>query len=466
MEIKKLQAQIKEKNKRIKYLERENKQLKALVASLTAQMTKLSTQVAELERRLGLNSTNSSKPPSSDGLKKATRTKSLRNTNSKKFGGQVGHKGDTLRQTDTPDITYNYAPESCFSCGNSLKNIAVEETIERQEVDVLIKKQVIAHKAAVKICGCGKRNIGNMPEHMKAPVQFSKSVKAIAVYLTNQFISKSRIEQMFLDLFEIEISDTALMNFDTECAKNLMPFYEIVEQMVKSSAVKNGDETGLRIAGKTNWLHVLCNELFTHYRVNEKRGSMPDGVSGTLVHDHWKPYFTMKVLHALCNAHHLRELRSFIEIEKESWAQDMYDLLKAVSQFEKISEELQISTSSKYDAIITAGLQYHENMTPLGGRKKRPGHNFLLRLRDFKDAVLRFLYDENVPFTNNLAERDLRMMKLKQKVSGSFRTFDGAQTFAIIRSLVSTTQKQAKNIFETLCSIFDDSFDLSSLVPT
>ena len=246
---------------------------------------KLLLRVSELERMLGLNSTNSSKPPSSDGLKKATRTKSLRSTNSNKFGGQVGHKGDTLRQTDHPDITHNYEPINCSDCGNSLENLVIQDTIERQEVDVLVKKQIIAHKAAIKICGCGKRNIGNMPEHIKAPVQFSNNVKVMAVYLTNQFISKSRIEQIFSDLFKIEISDTALISFDIECGKKLVPFYEAVEQKVKAEDVKHADETGIRISGKTNWLHILCNEIFTHYRVNKKRGSISDGVSGILVHD-------------------------------------------------------------------------------------------------------------------------------------------------------------------------------------
>jgi transposase len=438
------------------------------IKELESQIKELFEKIAELERRLSLNSTNSSKPPISDGLKKVTRTKSLRNSNSKKFGGQIGHKGDTLRQTDNPDVTRNYEPLNCTACGNSLEDSAVQDTIERQEIDIIIKKQVIAHKATVKICSCGNRNIGNIPENIKAPVQFSNNVKTIAVYLTNQFISKSRIERIFSDLFGINLSDTALIKFDTDCAKKLIPFYVLVAWAVKNAAIKNADETGVRIAKKTNWLHVLCNEMLTYYRVHEKRGNMLDGITGTLVHDHWKPYFIMNVMHALCNAHHLRELQSFIEIEKESWAKEMFDLLTTASKIQEPSPEQQTEISKKYDTIIAAGLKYHEGMAPLKekSKKKRPGHNLLLRLRDFKDDTLRFLYDKDVPFTNNLAERDLRMMKLRQKVSGCFRTFNGAETFAIIRSFVSTSSKQGQNIFQALLNVFNNTLDFSSLVPT
>lgn len=438
------------------------------IKELELQVKKLLEKIAELERKLNSNSTNSSKPPSSDGLRKATRTKSLRDSNSNKFGGQIGHKGNTLRQTDNPDIVKNYDPINCSACGNSLENNAIQETIERQEIDIIIKKQIIAHKATVKICNCGNSNTGNMPEHMKSPVQFSNNVKAIAVYLTNQFISKSRIEKMFFDIFGVNISDTTLMKFDTECAEKLIPFYESLALAVKNASIKHADETGIRIMGKTNWLHVLCNELLTYYRVHEKRGNMLDGITGTLVHDHWKPYFTMKIVHALCNAHHLRELKSFIEIEKELWAKELFDLLKTASQIQESSPEQQATISKKYDTILADGLKYHKSIAPLkeNSIKKRPGHNLLLRLRDFKDDVLRFLYDKDVPFTNNLAERDLRMMKLRQKVSGSFRTFNGAETFAIIRSFVSTSSKQTQNIFQALFGVFNNAFDLSSLVPT
>lgn len=460
---------MKNKDLRIKQLEQENAQLRAQVSQLTEQVRQLLEKVAELERRLNLNSSNSSKPPASDGLKRPTRTQSLRKSDSNKFGGQVGHKGDTLRQVDNPDIVYNYDQTNCEACGNSLEDIEAIEVIERQEVDIVIKKQIVSHKASMKVCTCGKRNVGTMPKHMKAPIQYSNTVKTIGAYLTQQFISKSRIEEIFATLFDIEISDTTLMSFDAECAEKLVSFDEVVEKAVQESAVKLADESGVRINGKTLWLHLLSTETMTHYRISEKRGDIPNNVTGVLVHDHWKPYFTLAdAIHALCNAHHLRELQALIDIEKEVWAKDMSNLLKEASQLSEPTEKQQQEISDKYDAIITSGLKYHQDMDPLkpNSRKKRTGHNLLLRFQNHKNAVLLFLYRPDVPFTNNLAERDIRMMKLQQKVSGCFRTFNGAERFAVVRSFISTVKKQGKNVFESLASIFNETFDLHSLVPT
>ena len=454
------------KDLRIKELERENEQLKKEVTELREQIAILQRQIEELKRRLGLNSDNSSKPPSSDGLRK---THTSRSSNSEKFGGQVDHKGDTLKQTDNPDHTIKYDPAMCEACGNSLENIAESDVIERQEVDIIVEKQIIAHKASVKKCTCGKKNIGTMPKHIQGPVQFSPNIQAMSVYLTNHFISKNRIEDIFWDLFNISISDTTLMSFDEECAEKLIPFNEAALEAIKKATIKHLDETGLRVASETEWVHVISTALLTHYRLDEKRGSLLAGIIGKIVHDHWKPYFTLDdVIHVLCNAHHLRELKAIIEFDKESWAQDMYDLLRNASQLLNASPEKQQEISEKYDQIVASGIFYHEALEPFkpGSRKKRPGHNLLIRLRDFKTETLRFLYDADVPFTNNLAERDIRMIKLKQKVSGSFRTKAGANTFLAIRSFISTVQKQNKNIFQHITDLFNNTFDVKSLVPT
>jgi len=292
----------------------------------------LLARIEELERRLALNSNNSSKPPSSDGLRKSSKNRSLREIDNKKFGGQVGHKGKTLNKTDSPDVTIQYDAEICNACGSSLSNIPVIETIDRQEVDVVIKKLVTEHKASIKVCCCGRKNVGIMPECMKAPVQYGANVRAMCVYFTNQFIAKDRISDIFCNLFQLPISDTALMAFDEECANKLTLFNEVVLDAIKNAAVKHVDETGMRIAKKTEWVHVISTALLTHYRINSKRGHLLRGIIGKLVHDHWKPYFTLEnVIHVLCNAHHLRELKALIEIDKEHWAQDMYDLLKGAS---------------------------------------------------------------------------------------------------------------------------------------
>jgi transposase len=438
------------------------------IQELEVLVSSLFKRIEELERRLGLNSGNSSKPPSSDGLRKASKARSLRDSNSNKFGGQVGHKGNTLNQTDSPNITVNHAPIACSACGDSLENVLEADVIEKQEIDILIQKQIIAHKASVKICRCGKKNTGIMPEHIKAPVQFSTNIRAMSVYLTNQFISKSRIEDIFQDLFGVTITDTTLMLFDEECAQKLTLFNDTALDAIKKAAVKHADETGMRVVGKTEWVHLISTALLTHYRLDKKRGSLLQGIIGKIVHDHWKPYFTLdEVIHVLCNAHHLRELRALIELDKEIWAQYMYDLLKDASKLVSPLPAQQQKISGQYDQIIEEGLKHHESLEPFkaGSRKKRPGHNLLIRLRDFKAETLRFLYDVEAPFTNNAAERDLRMIKLKQKVSGSFRTKSGAKAFLATRSFISTVQKQSKNILKHIRDVFNDTLDVHSLVP-
>jgi transposase len=449
--------------------DRRIKELEDIVAAQAKRIDELLARIEELERGLALYSGNSSKPPSSDGLRKKSKNRSLREFSAHKFGGQIGHKGNTLKQTDAPDITITYDVERCSSCGNSLAGTTATEIVEKQEIDVVVKKVVTAHKASVKVCCCcGKKNTAVMPEHIKAPVQYGANIRAMGVYLTNQFIAKDRISEIFQDLFQLPISDTVLMAFDEECAKKLALFNETVLEVIKKAAVKHVDETGMRIASKTQWVHVISTALLTHYRVDQKRGSILKGIVGKIVHDHWKPYFTIgDVLHALCNAHHLRELKALIEVDEESWAQDMYTLLKEASYLEAPSPEKQQEISDKYDQIVTAGFKHHNGLKPFkpNSRKRRPGHNLLIRLRDFKVETLRFLYDPTVPFTNNLAERDLRMIKLKQKVSGSFRTERGAHIFAAIRSFVSTIKKQNKNVLQYLKSVFNDQFNLHDLVP-
>jgi transposase len=448
------------KDRRIAELERENDELKETIKSLLA-------RIEELERRLALNSNNSSKPPSSDGLRKQSKNRSLRETGNKKFGGQVGHVGDTLKQVENPDIVKEYDSTTCAACGDSLAESPVEEVIEKQEVDVVIKKQIIAHKASIRVCKCGTKNT-HMPKHMKAPVQYSANIRAIGVYLGQQFIPKDRTSDVFRDIFGVEISDTTLMKFDEECAEKLIHFNKAALEAIKKATVKYMDESGIRIMKKTEWVHVISTALLTHYRIDPKRGSLLEGIIGKIIHDHWKPYFTLEdVLHALCNAHHLRELKALIEIEKEVWAKEMFELLKNTSRLENPTAEQQQAISDQYDQIVVKGLAHHVGLGQLkpNSTKKRVGHNLLIRLRDFKTETLRFLYDSEIPFTNNLAERDIRLVKLKQKVSGGFRTHLGAEIFVAIRSLVSTVQKQGKSIFQYLIDIFNDCFDLHSLIP-
>jgi transposase len=225
---------------------------------------------------------------------------------------------------------------------------------------------------------------------------------------------------------------------------------DIIMEELKQAPVKHLDETGFRIGGKTHWLQVISNGSMTHYRPTISRTNLLDGVTGVVVHDHWKPYFCMtNVQHGLCNAHHLRELKSLTEIEKEDWAPQMSKLLKLFSHF--VDPPYQ-RISYIYDQIVSRGLMFHQQQPQLTGRKKRVGHNLLIRLRNRKDDTLRFLTSSDVPFTNNQAEQDIRMMKVKQKISGGFRTMQGAQTFCTIRGFISTKRKQGFNVFDAIAT--------------
>lgn len=446
----------------VKTLKNENERFKI-------ENARLLLRIEELERKLKLNSSNSSKPPSSDGLRKKPSTKSLREKTNKKFGGQIGHNGNTLKQFSSPDFEITHDPHVCAACGCSLVDVNPTDEIKRQEIDIRVDKQVVQHRARVKICKCGKRNIGNMPQHIIAPAQYGTNIRALAVYLsTQQFIPKQRAQEFFRDIFQIPVSETTLLSFDTECAKKLSEFNSLALAAIKKSNVSHLDETGYRVKGKTWWAHVASTEQLTSYMINEKRGLRQEGFSGTVVHDFWKPYFTMEnVNHALCNAHILRELKAVRDIDKEEWAGQMFKLLQDASKYINPSSEQINQVETSYNKIINEALFIHKMLGPpvRNSRKKRAGHNLLLRLQKYKADILRFLSDPSVPFTNNLAERDLRMIKVKQKISGCFRTEQGAHDFLNIRAFISSARKQAKGVFCALYDAITCSFDCTSFIP-
>ena len=280
-----------------------------------------------------------------------------------------------------------------------------------------------------------------------------------------QLLPEKRLSALMADLFGVRLVTATIARISQDCAHRFMDFADAVRDHVAAAPVKHMDETGFRIGGKTQWLHIASTVWLTFYRVSAKRGSLLAKVTGIVVHDHWKPYYTLKgVLHALCNAHHLRELKALVEIEKEEWARRMQRLLRRACHATNLARERCVPLSSalialiehRYDAILAEGLAFHEAQPALakarrrGRPPRRVGHNLLLRLGTRKQDVLRFLTDPDVPFTNNLAEQDGRMMKLRQKISGGFRSEDGAKDFAVIRSLLSTARKQGWNVLQTL----------------
>jgi len=439
-------------------------------AEKDALIAALLERVEELERRLGLNSSNSGKPPASDGLKKPSRITNQREQTGRKSGGQAGHEGTTLRQVATPDKVVDHCPPVCAGCGGAL---SVEQATGHQKRQVFdIPKpvvQVTEHRAhSCRCLECGTETQGAFPDEVTAAVQYGASVVALVVYLQAwHFIPEDRLAELMDDVFGVDLATSTLAAMGQRKAQELAGLAEHIEQQVKQAPVKHLDETGYRIAGVLQWLHVASTWLLTCYRTSSKRGAMLAGVRGTIVHDFWRPYLTMAgVTHALCNAHHLRELKALIDIEKEPWALAMHRLLRRACHAANLARERQRSLkpacrlwlAARYDRILAQGLAFHESQAPLDavGRKRRgrirrrTGHNLLIRLRDHKEDTLRFLHDPTVPFTNNQAERDLRMMKVRQKISGGFRSDTGAHTFATLRTVLSTARKQGWNILATL----------------
>lgn len=449
-----------------------------IIAALMARNTQqqdliatLQTRIAALERRLGLNSSNSGKPPASDGLKKPRRTQSLRTPSGKKSGGQKGHPGKTLCQVEEADATIDHFPEACAGCGGALDAASATGFTARQVFD-LPKPQpleVTEHRAHVCKCtACGAQTRAVFPTGVTAPVQYGERLEAYVLYLLHgQLLPEKRVAALIADLFGVTLTTATIARISQDYAERLRPFAETVREQVAQAPVKHMDETGFQIAGKTQWLHIASTLLLTFYRMSSKRGSLLSGVSGIVVHDHWKPYYTLEgVLHALCNAHHLRELQALVEIEKEEWARSMQRLLRRACHATNLAcgkalkPGLIALIERRYNATLAEGLACHEALPPLvppdeqakrrGRAPHRVGHNLLFRFQNRRQDVLRFLHDPTVPFTNNLAEQDGRMMKLKQKISGGFRSDAGAESFGIIRTLISTARKQGWDLLQAL----------------
>ena len=444
-------------------------ELLALISAQRSQIVALSARVAELERRLGLNSSNSGKPPSSDGLQKPPRTASLRERSGRAPGGQKGHRGTTLAQVATADVTVEHFPAHCADCGAALSQGMSSGHAARQVFDLpapspLVVTEHRAHRCRCAACGGVTR--AAFPAAVAAPVQYGPRIGAVVTYLQAwQLLPEKRLATLLADLFALRLSTASIARIIGDRAAGLAGFAAAVRGHVAAAKVKHLDETGLRIGARTHWLHVASTRLLTHYRISPRRGSLAEALGGIVVHDHWKPYYTLRgVSHALCNAHHLRELQALIEIEREDWARPMRTLLRrachaanlARAQAMALPQRLAGLIERAYARIIAAGLAWHDAQPalprrgPRGRHPHRIGHNLLLRLSTRSDDVLRFLADPDIPFSNNQAEQDARMMKLRQKISGGFRSQHGANRFADIRTLLSTARKQGWDVLHAL----------------
>ena len=446
-----------------------------VIRALERRIENLEQRVATLEAVLAKNSRNSSKPPSTDTFHKVERTKSLRQRSGRVPGGQHGHEGATLPLVDNPDTVVTHAVCRCAACG---RDIAEEKPVgyqRRQETDLPpVRPRVTEHRAETKRCShCGMETTAEFPAHLSNQTQYGKGIQALAVYLTNyQLLPYERTQELFADVLGVRISHATLANICTRCAGLLQPVESWIREQIIRAPTAHFDETGVRVQKKTRWLHIASTALMTLYGVFDRRGKK--GIEamgilpffkGTAVHDAWSAYFLFFCSHAMCNAHHLRELVFIAEQYGQRWATTMIrllcDILEAVKSCRgaKLTPRQTARFERRYDAIIARGYQVNpRNRKPTGRRgraKQTPALNLLDRLKRRKHETLTFMYDRAVPFDNNLAERDGRMMKVRQRISGCFRSIGGAQTFCRIRSFISTVRKHGRPVLHAIESALD-----------
>lgn len=443
-----------------------------LSTETTAVLRLMMTLIQVLIQKLQTNSSNSSKPPSADGPKRSRRITpgKKKKKSDKTVGGQEGHEGTTLEKVENPDEIIDLTIDRrTLPKGESFRS---EEPESRQVFDVVLQCMVREYRAEVLVDSKGNRYVATFPESVTKAAQYGASVKSLAVYLSQyQLIPYNRVQEMFEDHFGLSISQGSLHNFNKEAFERLEFFEAAAMETLKKAQVLNADETGIQIGETNHWLHVLCTPKTTYFFAHEKRGShaiddmgILKDFSGVLIHDHWKPYFGYTDKHGLCNAHHLRELQWVIDFKEQKWAGSMKRFLISTNKLVItaggiLSVEEQKTRRDRYRQIIAEGKRECPMTVPtLGTGLKRVAQtkerNLLDRLDKHEDSVLRFMSEKNVPFTNNQAEQDIRMVKVQQKVSGCFRSMNGARYFCRIRGYLVTNNKRGTSPHAALNEIF------------
>jgi transposase len=454
--------------KTLESVKRQLEEEKNLSPALRASLELLLTLTTLLLNRLGLNSRNSSKPPSID-LNRKKREKNGNNAP----GGQKGHTGNHLELVDNPDHVESLKVDrATLPTDGTFRRIGYER---RQLFDIQISRVVTEYQAEILADERGRRVVAPFPDAVKVKTQYACGVKIHAVYMSNfQLLPYQRIEEHFADQFNIPLSAGSIYNFNKEVYERLVPFEDWAKRELSKAPLLHADETGINIGGKRKWLHVACSAALTLLMPHDKRGGeamaamgvLPE-YTGTLVHDHWKPYYQLLCYHALCNAHHLRELERAWEQDKQQWAKRMQELLLQINKAVDAAGGVLNTPDAeafreRYRQLLTAAQiecpppeESQRKQGQRGRLKRSKSRNLLERLIQFEGDVLRFMVERDVPFTNNQGERDLRMSKVQQKISGCFRSELGARIFARIRSYLSTCQKNGVSSEQALRLLYE-----------
>ena len=449
--------------------------LREEISDLKRQLAEKDLIIADLQNRLNKNSQNSSKPPSTDFFRKP---KSERSKSGKNAGGQKGHAGSTLKQVENPDVIQKHDVSQCNSCQHDLSSVTATYE-KRQIIDIPPVKAIITeHQFASKKCPkCKIISAAKIPAELTQQIQYGSKITSLASYLHYvQFIPYDRISETLSDLFSVSISKGTLVSMHETMFVALEKHESLSRAELLKSLALYFDETGFAVKGDLNWVHVASTPTQTVYFPHPKRGTEAIEAfnilplfSGIVHHDHWKPYFKFKnVTHALCNAHHLRELKAMLENYGQQWAKKMYDHLKLMNKHVLAAKELDqfalktgliIELEQKYDEILQEAkpeLPIIATSGKRGKQKQHPAKNLHDRLTKYKSETIRFMRDFTASFTNNQAERDIRMVKVKQKISGGFRSMKGAGRFCRIRGQISTFKKQQKNVFHAFATVIQE----------
>jgi transposase len=419
------------------------------------------SRIKELEARLNQNSKNSHKPPSSDIFKKERDRKTSR----RKSGGQTGHEGSNLKMVSNPtDIKEYPAPENCEKCNQSLLEIQVKSKVGQEYTLPKMEMSIIEHRVESKKCSCGHINTKTDAPVIKNHAYYGTEFKSFILYLKNyHMLPFARIKELIKDVFGHTVSEGTIWNCEKELSKKLLPIEDTIKEEIMNGNVACFDETGTRSEKKNFWVHVAVNPDFSHFSFHNKRGfdgMIAGGIlpnfKGTAVHDFFKPYLKFECKHSFCNAHLLRELIGAHETTKQVWTEMMLGVLITGldARKESNSETASMDILKMYDRAILMGFQENPDIDIGKRRSSSKVVNLLKRMDRYKEGILKFLFTTDVPFDNNLAERALRMFKVKNKISGCFRNSQSGDFFCRLRSFLDTCKKQKLPILESINEVF------------